>query len=489
MRVTNLMMTNNALYNLQRQEQRLNKLDQQYTTQKKISAPSEDPIVATRALKLNTTYAEVYQYVDKNIPDATAWMSMTQSALSNVSSILQSVYEKCVQGNADKLSDTDRNAIATTLSELRDQIYQEGTSSYGGRYLFTGFKTDTNLVFASDSTDCYTITEDMTADNLSTVSTIVNQVSEESTTAGVVPTKVEFNRLRFAYDTTDTGVTPTIKDKDGNALLTVTKSYDTYAQFINDYQMNSLDKNAVVYIADKGELILGDNAAAKVKTTSEFSVTYQKTGFKAEDLRPEHYFTCHRIVDKGLATEKEYDYESTNQEIKYLVNYNQQMTVNVQAKNCFTHDMGRDIDELVDIVNDAIDAEDKMNVLKDKMNSSTQGTAQYNSYKDLYEQAQIEYQLKTKLMQETFASNETGFKNYTTAFSNQATDVGAREQRLDLIKTRLENQLADVEELQSDNIDVDLSDIIARYTSAYDVYQAALSATSKSITQTLLDYL
>jgi flagellar hook-associated protein 3 FlgL len=53
----------------------------------------------------------------------------------------------------------------------------------------------------------------------------------------------------------------------------------------------------------------------------------------------------------------------------------------------------------------------------------------------------------------------------------------------------LENQQADVEQLQSDNIDVDLSEIIVRYTSAYDVYNAALSATAKSIVDTLLNYL
>ena len=65
----------------------MNRLDQQYTTQKKISTPSQDPIIATRALKLNTTYSEVSQYVGKNIPDALAWMSMTQSALDNTASI------------------------------------------------------------------------------------------------------------------------------------------------------------------------------------------------------------------------------------------------------------------------------------------------------------------------------------------------------------------------------------------------------------------
>lgn len=489
MRVTNLMMSNNALYNLQKQEQRLNRLDQQYTTQKKISAPSEDPVIATRALKLNTTYSEVTQYLGKNIPDAEAWMSMTQSALDNTSSILTSIYEKCVQGNTDGLSDDDRNAIVTSLSEYRDQIYQEGTSSYSGRFLFTGFKTDTNLIFAQPSTDEYTITENFTPEDLSTVSTVINKIDESATTPGKIPKTVEFHRVRLAYDTTDQGVVPTVKDTSGNTLLSVNRQYDTYEDFITAYETGGLQAGDVVYIADKGELILGDDANQTLKGSDGFSVTYQKTGFDANDLRPEHYFTCTRIKDKGLDTEKTYQYEETNQEIKYLVNYNQQMTVNVQAKDCYTHDMGRDVDEMVDIVNDAIDAQNKMNSFKEKMQAATEGTAAYDNYKELYENAKIEYELKTKVMQESFAKNEVRFQNYGTTFSNQSTDVGSREQRVALIKTRLENQQADVEELQSENIDVDLSEIIVRYISAYDVYQAALSATSKSITQTLLDYL
>lgn len=489
MRVTNLMMTNNALYNLQKQEQRLNRLDQQYTTQKKISSPSEDPIIATRALKLNTTYSEITQYVEKNIPDAQAWMSMSQSALDNTSKILTSIYEKCVQGNTDGLGDNDRNAIATSLSEYRNQIYQEGTSSVSGRFLFTGFKTDTNLVFTSACDDQYTITENFTAKDLSTVSTVVNKVGENATAAGKVPETVEFSRLRLAYDTTDQGVNPTILDTAGNPLLTVNKSYNTYEDFIAAYEAGGLGDDDVVYIADKGELILGENANQTLKGSDGYSVTYQKTGFEENDLRPEHYFTCTRIKDKGLDTEKTYQYEQTDQQIKYLVNYNQQMTVNVQAKDCYTHNMGRDVDELLDIVNDAIDAQNKMNSFEEKMQAAVEGTAEYDNYKELYENSKIEYELKTKVMQEAFADNEVRFQEYATTFSNQATDMGSREQRVDLIKTRLENQQADVEELQSENIDVDLSEIIVRYISAYDVYQAALSATSKSITQTLLDYL
>ena len=492
MRVTNLMMTNNALFNLQKQEQRLNRLDQQYTTQKKISTPSQDPIIATRALKLNTTYSEVTQYVTKNIPDAVAWMSMTQSALDNTSSILSSIYEKCVQGNTDGLEDVDRKAIATSLAEYRDQIYQEGTSSYSGRFLFTGFKTDTNLVFTEPSNDEYTITENFTPEDLSSVSSVIYKVDDTAAAAGKVPVKVDFDRVRMAYDNLDSGVTPqiTVTADDGStSTMAVTKSFATYEAFLTDYETNGLGANDVVYIEDKGELILGEDAKQTLKASSGFSIEYQKTGFDTNDLRPEHYFTCTRVRDKGLDTEKTFEYIAQDQEIKYLVNYNQQMTVNVQAKDCYTHDMGRDVDELVDIVNDAIAAQDKMDALENKMKAEVEGSPQYETYKALYENAKVEFELKSKIMQQSFADNEVRFQQYATRFSDQATDTGAREQRVELIRTRLENQQADVEELQSENIDVDLSEIIVRYTSALDVYQAALSATAKSITQTLLDYL
>lgn len=491
MRVTNLMISNNALYNLQKQEQRLNKLDQQYTTQKKISTPSEDPIIAAKALKLNTTYSEVCQYVEKNVPDAEAWMSMTQSALDNVGTIISNIYEKCVQGNTDALEDSDRAAIATALSEMRDQIYQEGTSSYSGRYLFTGFKTDTNLIFTKKEEDLqYTIKQDFTVENISTKSTIVNAVDDLATEAGKVPELVEFTRVQLAYDTVDANVTPTLtvkaNERSTDTQIAVSKSYATYKEFIADYETSGISANDIIYIADKGELILGDDAKNMLENVNSFSVTYSKTGFDTNDLRPEHYFDCTKTV---ISTGKQTEYVKTDQQIKYLVNYNQQMTVNVQAQDCFTHDIGRDIDEMVDIVNDCIAAQEKKDAFEKKMNTSIEGTQEYENYKKLFEEATVEYELKTKIMQESFATNEKKFQQYGIVFSNQGTDVGTRQQRLDLIKSRLTNQKTDVKELQSSNIDVDLTEIIVRFTSAYDVYQAALSATSKSITPTLLDYL
>ena len=50
MRVTNQMMTNSALLQVNKNMNNMSKLEQQYNSQKKIQLPSDDPIIAVRAL-------------------------------------------------------------------------------------------------------------------------------------------------------------------------------------------------------------------------------------------------------------------------------------------------------------------------------------------------------------------------------------------------------------------------------------------------------
>lgn len=80
MRITNQMMINSSMANIQVNKKQVNTLDTQLSTQKKINKPSEDPIIAIRALRLRASLNEVTQYLKKNIPDAQQWLSTTQGA-------------------------------------------------------------------------------------------------------------------------------------------------------------------------------------------------------------------------------------------------------------------------------------------------------------------------------------------------------------------------------------------------------------------------
>ena len=69
MRITNGILINNSLTNINANKSKIDNLLTQLTYEKKIQRPSDDPIIAIRALRFRSTLAEIDQYLTKNIPD------------------------------------------------------------------------------------------------------------------------------------------------------------------------------------------------------------------------------------------------------------------------------------------------------------------------------------------------------------------------------------------------------------------------------------
>lgn len=61
--------------------------------------------------------------------------------------------------------------------------------------------------------------------------------------------------------------------------------------------------------------------------------------------------------------------------------------------------------------------------------------------------------------------------------------------RLNLTKSRLTEQKTNFTKLKSENEDIDLEEVVINYTAAELVYNASLTAASKVVQQTLLDFL
>ena len=150
MRITNQMISNNSLRNMQKTMANVDNRTTQMETGKKITKPSEDPVVAIRALRLRSNLSEINQYYEKNIPDADAWLDETETALENMKTILSDIRTQCTYGASDQLKAEDRKTILTQLESLRKQIYSEGNSDYAGRTVFTGYRTNCKLTFMED---------------------------------------------------------------------------------------------------------------------------------------------------------------------------------------------------------------------------------------------------------------------------------------------------------------------------------------------------
>ena len=137
-RITSQMLMQSAQANLQQSLSTLARLQSQSGTQKAISKPSDDPAGAAESMRIRADQRALTQY-GTNITDGLAWLSTADSALSSATDTLQAVRDLTVQGaNSGTLNATSREAIATQLDSLKEQLLAEANTKYAGRSIFAG---------------------------------------------------------------------------------------------------------------------------------------------------------------------------------------------------------------------------------------------------------------------------------------------------------------------------------------------------------------
>lgn len=476
----------------------MSKLEQQYSTGKKIQRPSEDPIIAVRALKLRTNLSEIRQYAEKNIPDAMSWMNVTESALTTVNDIIKQINTYCVQGSSDTLTAKDRNSIVQNLSEMRTQILQEGNSNYAGRYVFTGYKTDTSLVFAEDSKNLnYEITEIFSGKDIQMGSRVsgayrMKDFDENPAQNFEEAPKLESTyRIQLSYqDLNDVDMTSISYSKVvGNEEPVPQQPFTNIKTVLaSDADAYSPEDGQVHFIPETGELILGKDAYEELRTAVDINIDYEKNRFKKDELRPEHYFNC-RVTDSTKPEVEPIEYKKEPQEIQYEVNFNQKLKINVEGSDAFSHGLGRMIDDIMNSVNDVIDTEKTIAEVNKRLEDTNLTQEVKSRYEAMLSQLDTELTLRKEVMQAYFSSGITVSNEEQNRVNVQVADLGSRYVRLELTENRVSSQKVDFEDLLSSNEDADAVETIIKFNSAQSIYNASLAAAAKTVKTSLLDFL
>ena len=504
-------MTNNVLYNINANKNSLSKLEERYSTGMKIQRPSEDPIVATRALKLRTNLTELNQYYEKNIPDALAWMDLSESALKEANDILTKIHTYCVNGSTDTLTEQDRNSIVATLKQYRDQIFQEGNTNYAGRYVFSGYKTDTSLVFDEQTTNLnYRITEKLSGRDIDIIQTTLNSVElssynpDDPTSFHIAnkPNYVSAYRLRLAYSDLKTqeengelNIQFPVRDADGDI------QYDDEGNMeLEDFTgtvnyISSTDPTAytpeagtINFLADIGEIVMSEDVYKEWKELGQINVSYHKDSFSKNDLRPEHYFDC-EVTNLTDENPDPIYYTKSDQMIRYEVNFSQTMAINTQGSDAITHSIGRVIDDIINAVNDVMATENKITEVEKMLTDTSISGEQKTALNEMLEILKTEKTLKDEVLQNTFGRALTEVTNQQNKMNVAIADLGSRYSRLELTESRLATEQGDFEDLLSKNEDADIVDTVIKLNSQETIYNASLSAASKLVKNTLLDFI
>ena len=658
MRITNKIMRNNSLYNINQNKILEDKLNNQMTNQSKITRPSDDPVVAIRALRLRTNVSTVNQYYEKNAPDADSWISLTGDALDTVGKILTDLYKQSMDASKKSFTYADLDIVLTQMKSLTKEFYASGNVDYAGRYIFSGYRTATPITFTKENIKEFTkdpdnlrtfiIEENLGYDDISSISytdwagAVDNDNGDDNELA---VTNTTLYRFRLAYDKLN------FEFKDGETSRDITEDelqvYFTGATTPNPitafadaeeaYKAVAAGTCEVAYIPSTGEIVFGEDYysdSRKITENMNLRVKYSKSEWSEGDINPVHYFhtvECDQnsikdamaleeadgILDKSLrsiskaekalqdmknllsslpklnltnpdvlegaikdaqkaaqnlldaaqtqydllelepgatltdqqqaiataltqattlynnlmsattagqletairngitdvapavikaATEQNKDYQievnrirnlvieynpsNEDQDIYYNVGYNQTIQVNTHAREVFTHDVQRDIDDFEIYLKQLLDVETKISDLETEQKKYEEDSNKYNEIQLQINAANKALTYIRDNVQKKFENQISKYQSYIDDTNIAVTNNGTRGSRLDLISSRLMNQRATFKDLQSNNEDVDMSEVTVQLKSAELTYEASLMATSKIMQTNLMNYI
>lgn len=136
-RITNTMIANTLTRNMNNNLKNLSELQEQIATGRKLNKPSDDPGGLVRSLRLRSDISANEQYL-ANISDSLSYMDTTESAMNNLTSVLNRVRELTVQAANGTNDDSALQSIAEELSQLKEQLRTISNSTYGSKYVFAG---------------------------------------------------------------------------------------------------------------------------------------------------------------------------------------------------------------------------------------------------------------------------------------------------------------------------------------------------------------
>ena len=510
MRMTNKIMQSNSLYNINQTKILEDKFNTQLTSQSKITRPSDDPVVAIRALRLRSNVSTITQYNEKNASDADQWLDVTAKSLDTITDVIKNLYNQVQTGVNKDYTASDMQVLLTQIDAYTQEMFATGNQDYAGRYIFTGYRTDTPLT-VDENKDLdreYEITESIKISQLDSFSYTDYSVFDNITDiANHLETNIKngkLDRVRLSYNNLEElkgtitypgGLAPSLQ------IVGTTTGLDTagdaYKAMLKINEENEATekaggttfKSAAIFIPETGELLLDAKTAEKLKDEldqgEEMSISYSKNEWLKDDLNPQHFFDC-TDTKTGIRYNEGGDVDT---QITYDVGYNQVIQVNTNAYEVFDPAVNRDYADLKEIVRQFTEIETIRADIKKERDSYEESSDEYKDAQKRYDAANKAYTFIRDAVSQRFGNQITRYQNYLDSTNVAITKNGTRSTRLELISTRLDSQQSTFKELQEENEGIDMTEVAVLLTAAKTTYDAALAATSKIMQNNLMNYI
>ena len=205
MRVTADMSQRHVLADLRRVQERLATAQSQVAGGKRIEKPSDDPLGAERAMRLNDQLESTGAYRTA-VDESRSWLDATDSALSSLSEVVQHVRELTLQAANGSTSDAGRQSIKAQIDQLTEEAKHTLNSAYDGRYIFSGTATDT-APYSAATGDAYQGDASPVVRQIGPGVSVQVNVTGDDVLAGLLPTLRTLSAHLAANDAASLGTT------------------------------------------------------------------------------------------------------------------------------------------------------------------------------------------------------------------------------------------------------------------------------------------
>lgn len=135
-------MSSSYLRNLSRNQQNVQKYQNQLSSMKEVSKPSENPLLVSEIMTLKSSITQNAQY-QTTIADAISWTDMQDSALSNASNSLMRIKTLVQSAANDTMNEEGRAAVKAEIETELATFVDALNTEFGGRHVFGGTETTT----------------------------------------------------------------------------------------------------------------------------------------------------------------------------------------------------------------------------------------------------------------------------------------------------------------------------------------------------------
>ncbi len=154
-RLSTTQMYNNSMNSMLQSNSRVNNVNNQMGTGKRVLTPADDPVAAAQTLNSKTRMAIVEQY-NRNTDFGDKNLSLTESVLDQTETALISLKERAIQLGSDQWSDEQIKASGVEVKEMLNHLQGLlNTRNESGEYIFAGSQAETKAyegnVFQGDA--------------------------------------------------------------------------------------------------------------------------------------------------------------------------------------------------------------------------------------------------------------------------------------------------------------------------------------------------